>query len=57
MLAGTGQSSQAWVYSPLSRNRAAGAAESLCGKAGRVDIACIHHKDLDGKDGNLCRKE
>lgn len=32
-----------------------GAVQSLSGKAGWVDIAFIHHKDIDRK-GNLCRK-
>ncbi|MCM1373906.1 MAG: hypothetical protein NC245_02285 [Muribaculum sp.] len=30
-----------------------GAAQSLSGKAGRVDIASVHHKDIDGKEGEF----
>ena len=33
-----------------------GAAQSLCGKAGRMDIACIHHTDLEGKEGELMQE-
>lgn len=33
-----------------------GAAESLCGKTGWVDIAFIYHKDIDGKEGEFMQE-